>query len=60
MAVWDALVHFRAGEDDMAYFAPIPLGQSNLEGRQVQGYSNIQDIENGALSTKVTIKKVKI
>ena len=60
MAVWDALVHFRAGEDEKAYFAPVPLGQTGLEGRQVQGYSNIQDIDDGVSSTNVTIKKVRI
>jgi len=58
MAVWDALVHFRAVEDDKAYFAPIPLGQTDLEGRQVQGYSLIQEIEGGVAHTKVTIKEL--
>lgn len=60
MAVWDALIHFRAGEDDRTYFAPIPLKQVGLEGLQVHGYTNIRDIENGAQYIKVTVKKVKI
>lgn len=58
MAVWDALIRFRAVEDGKAYFAPIPLKQTDLEGRQVQGYENIRDIENGGQSTKVTVEQV--
>jgi len=58
MVAWDALVRFRAAEDDKAYFAPVTLNQTTLEGHKVEGYANIQDIENGGQSTGVTIKQL--
>ena len=60
MAAWDAVVRFHAVEDDKEYFASVPLGQTDFEGRQVEGYASIEDIENGAHSAKVRVKKVNI
>jgi 2-keto-4-pentenoate hydratase/2-oxohepta-3-ene-1,7-dioic acid hydratase in catechol pathway len=60
MAAWDAVVRFHAFEDDKEYFASVPLGQTDFKGCQVEGYASIEDIENGAHSAKVRVKKVNI